>query len=275
MKRKLTAHYIILTIIALAIIIPIIWILFISLKTNESLFIKPLAWPEKLHFENYLDTWKLLNLGQHFLNTFFVSVVALIINLTVSSVLAYLITCYKFKSKVKKVIYLYFIAGLAIPPYTALYPLFMGAQKLHIYNSLWTLSFIYAGWFLPVSMLIFVGFMKNIMRELIEAAAIDGCGFFGTFIRIVLPISKPAILTVAILNFIIHYWNEYILSNTLIADLAKKSINAALASQIGDFTIRYVTISSGIIIVLIPEIILLLFLQKYIISGLTMGAVKG
>jgi len=244
----------------------------VSLKTNTTVFTGIFEFNNKLHFENYLNAWKSFNLGRYFINTILIATSATAISLAISSFTSYIIS--RFNFKFKNMIYLYFILGLAIPAYTAIYPLFISTQKLHIYDSYLTLILVYVGWSLPISILIMVGFMKSIPKVLEEAGYIDGCNLFGVFTRIVFPLSRPAVLTVVTFNFVLGFWNEFILANSLISDPLRKTINAGLASGIAAFGYDYVGMSASIVMILIPEIIMFLIFQKYLVSGLTLGGVK-
>lgn len=272
MKRNLKSRYFFFIIYCSLSLIPIIWLFLLSIRTNNTIMTNALEIPKEFHFENYITTWKSLTIGHHLLNTFLISILALIIGLIFTIFTSYLIARFNFPGK--NAIYLFFLAGLTLPTYTAIYPLFIGLQALHMYNKMWSLSLIYAGFTVPISVLIMVGFMKNIPKELEEAAYMDGAGVFTIFFKIIVPLSKPAIFTVATLTFLTAYWNDFILAAVLISDPAKTNISVAIASTVTDKGVNYVTMAAAVMMSIVPEIIAFLIFQKYIISGLTMGAVK-
>lgn len=272
MRRKPIINYLFLTIYVILSTIPILWLIFISLKTNQTVFANILSFPDKLHFENYYNVWKNLKLGRFFFNTIFISIMSTIVTLMFTTFASFVISRFDFRYKNR--IYFYLLAGLAVPTYVAVYPLFIASQALHVYDSQWLLILVYAGWAIPISILIQVGFMKNIPKEFEEAAVIDGANIYYVFTKIVLPLAKPAIFTVITIIFLLNFWNEYMLSSVLIADPIRRTINVALASAIAVRGTNYVDMSAAVILVLIPEIILFLVFQKSIIEGMTFGGIK-
>lgn len=273
MKRNLTLHYILLISYTIIAIVPLIWLVWIAVsQTNESIFFNFIGIPERLHFENFLNAWNNFKMGRFLLNTFFIATAATIVTLLFTVFSSFIIA--RFKFRFKGFVYYYLLAGISLPAITAIYPLFISAHKINALNSYWLLITVYAGWAVSICILILVGFMRNIPKEFEEAAAIDGANMFHIFVKIIVPLSKPAIFTVTTLIYLLSFWNEFILAATLITDPIRRTINVSLASAVSVRTIQYVDMIAAVVIVLVPVIAFFLIFQRFIVSGLTLGGIK-
>ena len=264
--------YTILSIYGLITVLPLLWMGIISLKTSDEIFLKPFALPETLHFENYTKAWKLVNIGELMGNSIFVTTVATLIAILVSILASYALARIKFKLKFH--IYIFFLFGIMIPVYTVMFPVFMLNKMLNLGDTYIALIGPYIAFSIPINILILVGFMKNIPTAIEESAFLDGAGLWKILISIVIPILKPAIATVAILNFL-NNWNEFVLSLVLISKSTMKTLPVGIASIAGQYTSNYEIMAAGLMFAVVPVMLFYIILQKYIVEGMTAGAVKG
>ena len=173
-----------------------------------------------------------------------------------------------------KFIYTFFIFGLLIPIHATLVPMFILMRNLGLLDTPITLIFPYIAFHLPITIFILTSFMKAFPKDIEESAIMDGCGIFRVFWSIILPMSRPALATVVILNFI-YNWNEFSFALVLINDPGLQTLPLGLANFAGQFTTNYGAQMAGLTMSLIPIVIFYFLLEKEIVQGMTAGAVKG
>jgi raffinose/stachyose/melibiose transport system permease protein len=257
---------------AAATLIPMIWVLVSSLKDNNQIFAASFSLPRVWHFENYARAWVVGNIGSCFLNSGLVSLVSVLGILYIAAMAAYALARYQFR--LNFALYTYFLMGLMIPWASNLLPLFLTLKAIRAYDTLWALILPYVAFELPFAIFILTGFMKTIPGELEEAALIDGGSRWIVFTRVILPLSKPALATVAVLTFL-DVWNEYLFALVFLNNPAKFTLPLGLAAFQTARVAQYGVIMAGIIISVIPVLILYVLLQKQVIKGMTAGALKG
>lgn len=251
---------------------PLIWLFITSLKTNAEYFANPFSLPAVPQIENYINAMSQANLGRMIWNSITVSVIAVILNVLVASMASYVISRFKFKGR--EVIFLLFSAGIMVPLNAMMVPYYTIFSKIGLLDSLNSLRILYAAIGIPISTFIIRGFMDSLPRELEEAAILDGCGFFGRFFYLVLPLSRTGIVTAATFQFI-TCWNEFVYANLLTSSPDTKTIQIGIRYFTNQFTTDYVSMFAAIIIAIIPSILIYILFQEQIINGLTAGAVKG
>ena len=163
--------------------------------------------------------------------------------------------------------------GMMLPIQLTLIPLNTVYARLRLINTYYGLIFAYIGFGIPLGVLVFRGFFRSIPKELDEAAYIDGCGKWRLFFSIILPISKPAIVTILILDFL-NTWNEFLVQSVLITKDSMKTIPYGLLSFVGEFTTDYGLLSAGVLLSIIPVFIVYLIFQRHFVEGVS-GALKG
>lgn len=257
---------------AAATLVPMLWVLVSSFKDNNQIFAASFGLPQVWHFENYARAWIVGNIGACFLNSGLVAVVSVLGILYIAAMAAYVLARYRFR--LNFALYSYFLMGLMIPWASNLLPLFLTLKALQVYDTLWALILPYVSFELPFAIFILTGFMKTIPSELEEAALIDGGSRWVVFIRVILPLSKPALATVAVLTFL-DVWNEYLFALVFLNNPAKFTLPLGLAAFQTARVAQYGVIMAGIIISVIPVLILYGLLQKQVIKGMTAGALKG
>jgi raffinose/stachyose/melibiose transport system permease protein len=178
----------------------------------------------------------------------------------------------RMKWKLSKAVYLLFLIGLMLPIHAILLPLFL--NLFPILNTYASLVLPYTAFGMPLAILIMVGFLEGLPKELEEAAFIDGSSIYGIFFRIIMPLLSPAMATVAILIFL-SSWNELMLAVTFISDSRYKTITTGVLELIGKYTTRWGNVGAGLVIATIPTVIVYILLSNSVQKSLAIGAVKG
>ncbi|MGG3470376.1 carbohydrate ABC transporter permease [Neobacillus pocheonensis] len=271
-RIKNTLIYGVLIIFSIINAYPIIWMVINSFKSEKEFSVNQFGFPKQFVLQNYVDAWHTANLGVLFRNSIFICLVATIITVLIGALASYFLSRFSFKGE--KIVYTFFIFGMLIPIHATLVPMFILLKNLGMLNSPITLLFPYIAFNLPISIFILTSFMKAFPKDIEESAVMDGCGIFRIFWSIILPMSRPAIATVIILNFI-HSWNEFSFALVLINDPTLQTLPLGLASFAGQFTVNYGAQMAGLTMSMLPILIFYLFLEKEIVKGMTAGAVKG
>lgn len=258
----------------LIVLFPIIWTIYTSFKTNKEFYKNPWYLPEGLHFQNYINAFVKANMASYFLNSIFVTLLALGICITFSILTAYAIARCNFKYK--QVLHSFYLMGLFLPMIFGIIPLFMLLNKLHLLNSLIGLSIVYGTSAFPFAIYILVGFLVTVPKDYEEAATIDGCSQFKTLVHIIIPIIKPAIITVLVFQFI-WFWNEYIQALTFITSENRRTLPVGLVNLMEQqrYSTDWGALFAGLVLVMIPTMIVYGILQKRITDGVSIGGLKG
>ncbi|MHB8280934.1 MAG: carbohydrate ABC transporter permease [Candidatus Humimicrobiaceae bacterium] len=275
MKNKKIAKNIIKSVsiylLGVAFLIPIFWVFSLSLRSKRDA-LQAMFFTKDLHFENYVKAWQTFGFSKLYLNSLIVTVLSVFITLVIASLAAYSFSRLRYKGS--NIIFYMLLLGMMIPPAAIIIPLFVIMENLKLYNTLFSLIFSYIAFGLPIATLILRGFFMSIPPELTEAARIDGSTEIGTFFRIIIPLSKPAISTVVIFLFM-QNWNEFLLGLVLLKDKILYTLPVGVAIFVGQWDSPWELVAAGVIIASIPIFILYLILQDQFVKGLTAGAVKG
>lgn len=269
---KRTILYIILSLFAIVNVYPIVWMAINSFKSEDEFATNQFGLPDIFVFENYVNAWNIANLGVLFKNSLFICITATIITVLIGALASYFLA--RFNFKMSKWILSFFIFGLLIPIHATLVPMFILMRNLGLLDTPITLLFPYIAFHLPITIFILTSFMKAFPKDIEESAIMDGAGIFRIFWSIILPMSRPALATVIILNFI-YNWNEFSFALVLINDPGLQTLPLGLANFAGQFTTNYGAQMAGLTMSLVPIVIFYLFLEKEIVQGMTSGAVKG
>ena len=264
--------YIFLVLMAFLYLAPLVWMFFVSLKTNTEIFKSPFALPEEIQLGNYIFAWTAGKLGIATLNSAIVCVTALILNIIIGCMASFALGRLRFK--MSGAVMTYFLIGMMVPIHCILIPLFKTFSNMHLYNSLLGLIIPYTVISLPTTIFIMTGFFKNMPNEMFEAACIDGCSIYKIFTSLALPLSKTGIFVTALMAFVGN-WNELLLAMVFISDDAKKTLPVALSKFVGPYNTNYTQMFAAIIIAILPTIIVYCCFSNQIVDGLTAGAVKG
>ena len=274
-KKILKNAFIYIGLLVLAAIwfIPILNIFLTSIKSKADYFsgMGIFDLPDKIHWQNYIDAWVIGRLGMYMKNGLFVALIKVPLGIFIEAMAAFALT--RLPIKKSMLIFIYFIIGMMLPAQLALIPITIVYSKLHLINTYVGLFYAYIGFGTGFGILLLRGYFKTIPLELDDAAKIDGCGRFQLLFRIILPIAKPAIATLFIMDFL-GTWNEFILASVIINDNKMKTVSTGLMNFVGENFTDTGLLSAGVFISIIPVLIVFLIFQRYFVEGLS-GAVKG
>jgi|LSQX01.1.fsa_nt_gb raffinose/stachyose/melibiose transport system permease protein/N-acetylglucosamine transport system permease protein len=250
------------------------WIIVTSFKNNREFFANVWALPNALEWGNYIKAWSLSNLGQNFFNSIAVVFSSIVILLLIATPAAYILSRIRFRGS--GAIASFFTVGMGVPPQLLLVPLFFLMFSMRLVDSLFGIVLVYVALSIPFTIFLLLGFFKTLPTELEEAASIDGCSPFGTFIKVMLPLASPGIVTAAIFNFV-FLWNEFLMALTLLSSNQYYTVSLGLSALQGtmNYTGDWVGLFAGFTIVMLPSLLVYIVLSRQIIEGLTMGATKG
>lgn len=257
---------------ALMCLYPIVFCILSSLKTNAEIFSTPYGLPAKPIFENYVNAWRIGNIGRYFVNTMYVTVATILLTGLVSTMAAYVLSKMRFRGM--RIIYILFVTGLMVPMQSTIIPLAYGIGRTNLGDSYTLLILLYTAFSIPMAVFILTGFMKSIPLSLEEAAIIDGCNHLGVYRHIILPMSTPALASVSIFNFILA-WNNLLFPLIFIRDSSKSVISIGLLSFFAEKTSDFGGVMAGAAITIIPPMVAYILLQEKVEKGFAAGAVKG
>jgi raffinose/stachyose/melibiose transport system permease protein len=264
---------IIMSIVAVIFIAPIVIVVNYSFKTKKELYLSsPLSLPDSLNFGNYMKAFDKLNLVTTFANTFLYTVISVLILTVLCGSAAWAIA--RCKAKFFKFSYIYFIIGILIPYQALFLPIYIIGYKLNLTNTRVGIIFMYIATGISFGVFLMTSFMSTVPISLEEAARIDGCSIFKTYYKIVVPLLKPAMATLIIMQSF-QIWNDYLLASLYVSKKQLKTLTVAIQSLFSAQTSDYSTAMAAIVLSVLPIAILFISLQKYFIKGMTVGAVKG
>ena len=272
-KKLLTAIIFVAMLLFVAVwILPIIGALFTAFRPLQDLRAHGFwSIPQEMTFNNFYEAWEMGNMGTYLKNSFIITIPSLVGTLTLSSLVGFALSQYKFKGN--NFIYLLYLAGMMLPFQILLIPVFRLSNFLGIYNSYMGLIMIHICFQMGFCSFFMANFMSTIPSQLAEAARIDGCSEFKIFYRIFLPLSKPALAALATLQFT-WIFNDYLWALVLIRSDSLKPVTAGLATLQGQYITDWGVLVAGALLATIPTLIVFILLQKYFIKGLTMGMGK-
>ncbi|GGH50759.1 MULTISPECIES: carbohydrate ABC transporter permease [Paenibacillus] len=267
---KSLAH-LFMILISLVMIVPFLWMLSTSFKLQEEVFQYPIQWiPQVFHFENYVEVWTSIPFPLYYFNSLKVSILVTLGQLITCSLAGYAFARLDFPGKNR--LFIMYFAAFMIPYQVIMIPQYFVIKKLGLVDSHWALILLEI--FSPYGVFLMRQFLSGISKELSEAARIDGCNEFGIFARIIMPLAKPALATLGIFAFS-WVWNDFQAPLIYLTSDSLKTLPLGLASLNGEFTSQTQLIMAGTVLSLIPVVTVFLFFQRYFISGITAGSVKG
>ncbi|TVY08175.1 carbohydrate ABC transporter permease [Paenibacillus cremeus] len=252
-------------------ILPFYILITTSFKAMDDLSSKWM-FPGYLYLDNFINAWYDAKLGIAFKNNLIVAVTSIVFIVIVGSIAAYPLS--RRQTKWNKFIYMLFISALIVPPLTSLVPLYKFMVDLGGMNQYWGIILLHISFHLPMTIFLYTGFISTIPKELDEAGMIDGAGHFGLFYRIILPLLKPITATVVILHGV-SVWNDFQFSLFFLQKPELRTVTVALSSFFGEDGNKVGWVAAGSFMGALPMIVIYLFLQRYFITGLSAGAIKG
>ena len=232
----------------------------------------PLSWPHQWSLASFGSAWNVGQFSTAFRNSALITVVKVPIGVLLAAMLAFALA--KLRIRFRRAIMFAVLLGLTVPIFIAVVPLFDMLRDLGLVNHLWGLLPPYLAFGLPFEVLVLEAFFRRVPEEVIEAARIDGASNWRIFWQVVLPLSAPVLVTVTILDAVAT-WNELLMALILLSSPENRTIPLGLLNFQGQFSTDYTGLTAGILIAIVPVLILYACLQRWIVSGLTAGAVKG
>ena len=269
-ERHAGAH-VVLAIYSVIVLVPLVFVVFLSFKDVGGILGTPLGWPDQFHPDNYAQAWQAGNLMRLLVNTVIVTVLSVAAILLLSSLAAYVIARYRFAGN--QLLYLYFVSGMALPIQLVALPIFVLVRNLNLLNSLWGLIVVMAAGGMSFSVFLLVNFMRAIPWELQEAATVDGAGILRIYWHVILPLVRPALGIVAIFQFL-AIWKEFFLPLLLVQDAGKMTVSVGILNFVGQYTTQWQLLLAGIVIVSLPTIIGFLLVSRQFRRNMMAGAVK-
>ncbi len=251
---------------------PVIWMIFGSLKTTSDFYTNIWGIPETFQISNYIEAWGRGGLGQKYINSIFVTGLFLLIIIPVNCCAAYVLARVRFQGR--KLIYMFLLVGMMIPGGILGMPTYSVALKLGLVNSTWGIAFVYAGQAISFGVFLMRSFYISLPKSLEDAAMIDGCNRFQSFVKVVLPLTKPGIMIQVVFSGL-NTWNEYFLASIMLRSDEVKTLPLGIMTFVGEYSTDFPQMFAALTAATMPLIIIYLFAQKQFIAGLTAGATKG
>jgi len=258
--------------IGLLFFIPFYFLFVNSVKSFSELLTNAASWPSYFQWSNYARAFEMTNFPVAFRNSLVITVVSNVLLVILSSMAAYRMV--RSSTLFNRLLFLTFVAAMVVPFQSIMIPLVKVTGMAGLMNSIPGLIICYLGFGVPMSVFLFHGFIKSIPLEIEEAATVDGSNTYGVFIRIVLPLLKPMLVTVFILNSL-WIWNDYLLPSLILQSPELRTIPIATFAFFGQYTKQWDLALPALVMGIVPIVVFFLAMQKYIIEGITAGAVKG
>lgn len=277
--------YVVLIALAITIIVPVAWVFLASIKENAEFYGNPWTLPASFYWQNFVDAWNSAKMGEYMLNSALVTIMALALLLIVALPASYCLSRFKFRGS--KFFNMAFMAGLFINVNYIVVPIFLMLKDGDTFlknvfghtfflNNLFMLAVVYAATALPFTIYLLSGYFATLPHDFEEAAYIDGAGYGTAMVKIIFPMAQPSIITIILFNFL-SFWNEYIISMTLMSGGDIKTLPVGLLNLMqaqqskAEFGIMY----AGLVLVMLPTLILYICVQKKLTQGMTVGGLKG
>ncbi len=270
-KAARAAQYILLVVLTITTLLPLIWMLSASLKLSTEVFTSPIRWiPETFHWENYAQIWQKVDFGRFTWNSAKLTVLVTLIQLLTCSFAAYGFTKCRFPGR--DTLFLGYVATIAIPWQIFMLPQYLMMNKMHLVDS--HLGYVLLSSFAAFGVFLLRQFFLGIPNELLEAARIDGLSEYGIYFRIVLPLAKPAMATLAIFTFV-NVWNDFMGPMIYFNTESNKTVPLGIRMFVGQYSTDYQLIMAASVLSLIPVLVMYIFCQKYFVQGVATSGLKG
>jgi ABC-type sugar transport system, permease component len=265
----------ILWIWSIAVLFPLIWIIFSSFKNNMEFFKSPWTLPSALRFDNYINAWSASNVSGYFLNSLFIVVGTLILTLTFVTTSAYIFAKYDYRGI--RIVQRAFFILMMVPGVLILIPQYFMALSLNMTDNLITLILLYSLGNTPFYAFMLAPFIRGVHNSFFEAAKVDGASEFRIFFYIVIPMIKPSIFVISLLS-IMGSWNEFVMALTMIREKSMYPVSVGIhyLANASQYSVDYVRLMAGLVLVMVPILILYGIFQKPLQEGMSAGeGVKG
>ncbi|SDC75031.1 carbohydrate ABC transporter membrane protein 2, CUT1 family [Paenibacillus sp. CF095] len=263
--------YSMLSVAAVVWLLPVLWVVISSLKTNSDLYsFPPKLWPEPVTFEHFKEAFRKGNFGLYFMNSTIVTLSSTLLLLLINSMAGFALAKYRFRGS--SIILIAFISTLMIPIEVIMIPIFKVLSALGMYNSL--LAIIIPPAATPTGVFLMRQYLLSVPDELLEAARMDGAGEWKIYWSIILPIAKPILAVLAIFSFMWR-WDDFVWPLIAISDPSKYTIQLALSNFIGEYNVDWGSLLAMSVITMLPVLIVFMVFQRYFVSGMITSGMKG
>lgn len=269
-----TVVYVLVTAVSLIMIFPVYWLIITSLKIgSEVSAYPPIFIPSVLTIDNYINVFAKQGIGLNLYNSVIITIFSVLILILIGSMAAYSLSKSLISRRIRNGLLIWILVTRIFPPVTTVIPFFMIIKTLQLIDTRISLILTYVSYGLPFAVWLLLGFFQELPKEIEEAAIVEGYSFWQRFFWVVLPLTLPGIAVTAIFMFI-YSWNEFMYATTL-TTLQAKTLPVVISSFISDKYLDWGSMSAMGTLMIVPVILFSLFSQKYLVRGLTFGAVKG
>ena len=265
--------YTVLVIITVLWLVPVFSALITAFRTNDDILMNGFwSLPSRLGLHSFKDAWERGGLSRYLPNSFIITLPALALTLLLSSLSAYALARFRFRGN--RLVFFLYVGGMMLPFQVLLLPVFRLTDALGLYDTYWGLIAFHTAFQLGFCTFLLRNYMRTVPGEILEAARIDGCSEFRAWWQIMMPLTLPAIAAVATLEFT-WIFNDYLWAIVLLRSDDLKPVTAGLAALQGQYVMDWTVITAGALLATVPTVLVFIFLQRYFIEGLTLGATKG
>jgi len=276
--RTRLAHwskYVLLSLSVLAAVTPVYWMVTISLKSEVDQFAVPPRWlrfaPTLAH---YYDAFFTRSFGRYLMTSVIVAGLSTVCAVTIGTMAAYGLARFRLRGKLDQRLSLWILSTRMFPPIVTAVPLFLMMRDLRLLNTLTSLVIVYTALNLPFVVWMMRGFFRELPRELEEAAMVDGDSRLGALVRVILPLVTPGLAATAVFCLIVS-WNEFLLALVLTQTDASMTLPVGIAGRVTQYEIKWGVMSAAGVVAMIPILVFAMAVQRYLVRGLSLGAVKG
>jgi multiple sugar transport system permease protein len=264
--------YIVLVIITVLWLVPVFSALITAFRTNDDILMNGFwSLPRRLGLNSFKDAWERGGLSRYLPNSFIITLPALALTLFLSSLSAYALARFRFRGN--RLIFFLYVGGMMLPFQVLLLPVFRLTDALGLYDTYWGLIAFHTAFQLGFCTFLLRNYMRTVPGEILEAARMDGCSEFRAWWQIMMPLTLPAIAAVATLEFT-WIFNDYLWAIVLLRSDNLKPVTAGLAALQGQYVMDWTVITAGSLLATVPTVLVFIFLQRYFIEGLTLGATR-
>ena len=275
-RRNLRIATVVAYLITFVVLLPLLWILLLSFRPNNDILVHPFS-VSGLTTANYRTVLDTLDLLLMYKNTLILASVSVVVGLVISFMASFALTRMVFRKRrrrLQRLLRYYFLAGLAVPVYILLFPVYRLDITFHLFGTYWALILPYIATTIPFNVLLLTGFLADFPDEIEQAAIVDGAGLFTLCTKVVFPLMRPVVATLFVLN-IIYVWNEFPFAVTLIDKPSLTTVSLGASQFQGQWATDYGAEMAAAVLVLLPQLAVFGLFQRQVIAGMTLGAVKG
>jgi raffinose/stachyose/melibiose transport system permease protein len=266
------AIYLILGVLAAVFLYPVVLMILTAFKPTPEIFRNPFGLPASWGLGGFEEVWRRANFGLYLRNSLLITGASALLLLATAAPAGYALARYSFR--LRGVLFLFFLAGIMIPIRLGILPLYLLMRDLNLLDTPFSLILTYTASGMPMSVFLLSVFFRNLPRELEDAARIDGCTETQTFWRIMLPLVRPGLATVVIVN-VVPWWNDFFFPLLFLQTDTWKTIPLGMQTFFGQHLVNWSLVFSGMVLASLPLLVIYLLMSRQFIAGLTAGAVKG